>query len=314
MLKFTLLALLVLIHSSTAAGPKRLLLQGQPGAPAAPANPAAPATPAVVEPVTPATPATPANPVAPVNPVNPVNPVLPSTPVVQQPQVNPQYPGGVPGNPGMGFGGPQQQQPGVAYPPGYVPPPPMGGNTQNLPAFAMPLAEANCEIPYGMPGSCSYRNKFQQCPPTAPPGTCGPITYDRLMDNFKLNCPIPFGCYGSEINMNIGANPMFPMGVRKINQVLASEPSALQSATINIRNMQNNGNNIELSNLECNNLLACTGLTLNVWGVSVNDVNCDQPGNCGGCNINFYTTMRPGCQNMIANPMCLVEAKPCWGY
>ena len=64
-------------------------------------------------------------------------------------------------------------------------------------------------------------------------------------------------------------------------------------------------------------------MTLQLWGVSVGDVDCSTPQNCQGCVMHhWYNEPSPGCPNPAAadvnNPSmtnpCWIESSPCFGY
>jgi len=261
------------------------------------------------------------------SPSAPVDPLAPGA----NPGLNPPPPPQV-GAPGAGQGQGQGQgpptaigQPGQVLPPvngGLPGQPPMGGLPGQPPMGGVPPV-----IP-GMPGLLGVPVTEINCGP--PPATpCGGRTAGSLLgplnigagmaNNFKLYCDTPGVCAGSTINADIRPNPANPGGVRAIEQILCSEPGACQGTTANIKNLQGNGNNIELSNLECGTG-ACGGLTINGWGVSLNDVNCPTMADCMGCVFNNMKTAPdafcadPFAPNAPSNPMCIIESIPCFGY
>lgn len=256
-------------------------------------------------------------------PAAPVDPLAPPA----NPGLNPPPP---PQAPGAGQGPSAIGQPGQVLPPvnGLPGQPPMGGPPMGGLPGQPPMGGVPGIIP-GMPGMLGVPVTEINCGP--PPATpCGGRTAGSLLgplnigagmaNNFKLYCDTPGVCSGSTINADIRLNPANPGGVRAIEQILCSEPGACQGTTANIKNLQGNGNNIELSNLECSSLGSCNGFTLNGWGVSLNDVNCPTMADCMGCVFNNMKTAPdafcpdPFAPNAPSNPMCIIESIPCFGY
>jgi len=224
--------------------------------------------------------------------------VSPPPPPINQVPAPPQAVPGL-GVPGLGLPNPGLIVPGV---PGLLTPPVTDINCGPLPPATL----------------CANRNNG----PTGARGLnglpLGPLELGaNTANNAKLYCDTPGACANSEINWNIRPNPATGV-IRSINQLLFSEPGSGTNSIVNIKNFQG-GNNVELSNLECGTG-SCNGLTLNGWGISLNDVNCAVPSDCMGCIFRNMKTMPdmfcpdPYAADAPNNPNCAIEVTPCFGY
>ena len=241
----------------------------------------------------------------PANNINPPQTIPITQPANPLPPANNQAPPAT--GPGVGVGvGPQGPQLTPVQP---AIPPPLFTPTTTAPP---PVTDINCG-PFPPATLCANRRSGLGGSPL------GPLVLDNLADNAKLYCDTPGACANSEINIDLRPNPAVIGGVTAINQLLFSEAGSGRGSTVNIKNLQNNGNNVELSSLECGTQ-ACGDLTINGWGVSLGDVGCAAITDCMNCKFNNFKTipdpfcLDPYAPEAVNNPGCIIETKPCYGY